>query len=236
MLEHRHRRFGGDSPDQPFAAARDDQVDELVEPQKLADGIAVRGGHQLHGIGGQIVGRQAILENPMEGAVGVQGFLAAAEHNGVAALDAQRGRVDGDVGPGFVNEEDDAERHGDLVDHQAVGPHAAVEDAADGIGQGGHLAQASRRGRDPVRRQPQTVLLGSSQLRGTWLGKVSGVGIEDFGAARLQSVGGGAQPSILALTGDGGQRACGSAGAGSEIVAVADEVHGPALKGVQCPK
>ena len=93
-------------------------------------------------------------------------FLAAAEDDGVAALDAQAGRVDGDVGPRLVDEEDDAERHADLVDLQAVGPDAAVEHAADRIGQGGDLAQAGRHGAEPGRRQAEAVDLGGGEADG----------------------------------------------------------------------
>ena len=67
--------------------------------------------------------------------------LPPRKHDGVAALDAQTRRIDGDIGPGFVNEEDDAQRHADLLNLQTVGPNAAVKHAANRIGQGRHLPQ-----------------------------------------------------------------------------------------------
>ena len=99
----------------------------------------------------------AVLQDGVQGGVGVERFLAAAQDDRVAALDAQPGGVDGDVGPRFVDEEDDAERHADLVDLQAVGPTSAVEHAADRVGQGGDLAQPLGGGANPLRRRAQAV-------------------------------------------------------------------------------
>ena len=207
VLEHRHGRLGGDAADQPLAAARDYQVDVLVQPQQLADGVAVRRRHQLHGVGGQVIGPQGVLQDAVQGRVGLERFLAAAEHQGVAAFDAQAGGIDGDVGARFVDEEDDAQRHGDLVDLQAVGPHAAVEDAADRIGQRGDLAQPRGCGADALRRQTQAVLLRGGQFGGGGRGQVAGVGFEDFRGPRLQLRSGLEQPAVLALAGRGGHEA-----------------------------
>jgi hypothetical protein len=56
-----------------------------------------------------------------DGAVGMDGFLAAAEDDGVAALDAEGGGVAGDVGAALVEEEDDAERHADFWMRRPLG-------------------------------------------------------------------------------------------------------------------
>src|SRR5262249_51822390 len=151
VLHHRHPRLLGDAADEAFAAARDGQVDELVEPQQVSDGGAVGRRHQLHRVGRQLGGAQPILKNAVQGGVGVERFLTAAEDDGVAGLDAQAHRVHGDVRPRLVNEEDDAERHADLVDVQAVGTDVAVQYAADRIGQGGDLAQPVAGGLEPGR-------------------------------------------------------------------------------------
>ena len=45
---------------------------------------------------------------------------AAAQHDGVAALERERGDVDGDVGPRLVDRADDAERHAHLAELEAV--------------------------------------------------------------------------------------------------------------------
>jgi hypothetical protein len=57
-------------------------------------------------------------------------LFAAAQDGGIAGLQAQAGRVRGDVGAGFVNDDDDADGSGNLLESQAVGAGALVEDAA----------------------------------------------------------------------------------------------------------
>ena len=79
VLEHRHFRFGGDPADQSLAAARNDEVDALIQLQQMADRVAVRRRHQLDGVGRQTAVCQTFLENAMQGGVGVQRFLAAAQ-------------------------------------------------------------------------------------------------------------------------------------------------------------
>ena len=133
----------------------------------------------------------------MQGRVGVQRFLAAAQDDGIAALDAQAGRIDRDVGPRLVDEEDDAERHADLVNLQAVGPHVAVEDAADRIGQRGDFAKSGCRGADTVRRQAEAIDAGGGKPRLGGGVNVSGVGRQDLVGAFLEGVGGGQEPAIF---------------------------------------
>ena len=81
----------------------------------------------------------------MQRGVGVHGLSAAAQDDGVAALDAQGGGVDRDVWPRFVDEQDHAERHADLVDLQAVGPDRAAANLADRIGKVSHLEDSIQR-------------------------------------------------------------------------------------------
>ena len=98
------------------------------------------GSSLLHDFAGGVRGRviatgvrcgQCLAQEAVEGRVRVGRFLAATKDDGVAALHAQRGRVQGDVGPRFVNEEDDAERDTYFVDVQTVGPNASVEHPTD---------------------------------------------------------------------------------------------------------
>ena len=77
-----------------------------------------------------------------DGAVGVERFLAAAEDDRVAALEAQGGGVAGDVGAALVEEEHDAQRHADFLDPQAVGPDVSFDDLADRVDLAGDLLDA----------------------------------------------------------------------------------------------
>ena len=67
---------------------------------------------------------------------------AAAQNDGIAALNAQGSGIDGDIGTRFVDEQQHAQRHADLVNVQAVGQNAAVADLTNRIRQGGHLLQS----------------------------------------------------------------------------------------------
>ena len=75
--------------------------------------------------------RQAGLEDGAlddlgEDAVGVLGGAAAAQDDGIARLEAEGGRVDGDVGPGLVDDGDHAERHAHPAHVEPVGQPPAA--------------------------------------------------------------------------------------------------------------
>ena len=74
--------------------------------------------------------------------VGVRRRRRAPQHDRVARLQAQRGRVDRHVRARLVDDGDHAQRHAGLADVEAVGQPAPVDDLADGVGQRG-----DRRGR-----------------------------------------------------------------------------------------
>ena len=67
-------------------------------------------------------------------------------------LSAEPGGVDGDVGAGLVDDPDDAERHPDLAQLEAVGQRGAAHDLADRVGQRRRPRAARRRWRRPARR------------------------------------------------------------------------------------
>ena len=56
-----------------------------------------------------------------DGAVGMQRFFSAAQDDGVAALEAQRGRIAGDVGPALVKKQHDAQRHAHFLIRSPLG-------------------------------------------------------------------------------------------------------------------
>src|SRR5438552_8078251 len=105
VLEHRHARLGSHAADQALAASRDDQIDQLVQPQEMADRLPVRRLDQLYGIARQSRLDETIAEDGTEDAVGMKGLLAAAEKDGVAALDTKPGGVDGDIRTRFIDKE-----------------------------------------------------------------------------------------------------------------------------------
>ena len=80
-----------------------------------------------------------------------------AEEGGVARLEAEAGRVAGDVRAVLVDDRHDAERHPHLADAQAVRSHPAVEHLADRIGQRRDLAEPAGHRLDAAGVEPQPV-------------------------------------------------------------------------------
>ena len=87
------------------------------------------------------------------------------QDDGVAALDAQRRRVAGDVGPALVEKQHDADRHADLCDAQAVGANISFDDLPDRIDLSGDLLDAVGHGIDALVVQLQALDEGRLHLR-----------------------------------------------------------------------
>ena len=99
-----------------------------------------------------------------------------AQQDGVARLEADAGRVGGDVGPGLVDHPDDAEGHPQLAQLEAVGQRRAADHLADRVGQPGDVAQPGGHRREPVVGEAQPVddvgrgarLLGAARRPRRW--------------------------------------------------------------------
>src|SRR5690606_5237508 len=99
----------------------DAQVDQPFELEQLAHGRTVGRLHEPHRVGGEPGVFQAGADARVDRRVGVPRFLAAAEDHRVAALDAQGGRVAGDVRARLENDQHDADGHADFLQADAVG-------------------------------------------------------------------------------------------------------------------
>ena len=69
----------------------------------------------------------------MDGGVGVGGLRAAAQNHGIAALQAQRPGVGGDVGAALVDDADDPQGHPHALYPQAVWAFPLGDNVANGI-------------------------------------------------------------------------------------------------------
>ena len=184
MLHDRHLRLGGDAADQALAAPRDRQVDVLGQGQQVADRRAVGRADELDGVLREPARGQVVGQNPVQGPIRVDRFLAAAEDHRVAALDAECRRVDGHVRPALVDHEDHAQGHADLGDLQPVGPAARVHDLADRVGQPGDLGEGPGDLVDPLGIEREPVDRRRIQAEPRRRGDVPGVGLEDLLASR----------------------------------------------------
>ena len=117
----------------------------------------------------------------------MEAVRAAAQHHGVAALQAQRAGVGGDVGAALVDDADDAERHRDALDDEPVGPLHVASTRPTGSGSAATSSSASAIASiRVVERQPV------EERRGEALGArrrdVARVGGEDFAGALAQEL------------------------------------------------
>ena len=139
--DHRHPAVLGEQLLELLAAARDDDVDQALEGDHLEQRLA-RPGDEGDRLGRQAGFEHRALHDLGQHAVGVFGRAAAAQHDGVARLQAEPGGVDGHVGARLVDDGDHAERHAHARELDAVGQPAPVFDLADRVGQRGQLADA----------------------------------------------------------------------------------------------
>src|SRR5690606_17271058 len=100
-------------------------------------------------------GGAALLQGGGNGAVRMDGLLAAAQNRGVARLETKHGGIRGDVRSALEDDADDADRGPLLLQAQAVGAGPLLEDLSDGVVQGRDFAYALSHGRDPHRIQPE---------------------------------------------------------------------------------
>ena len=108
---------------------------------------------------------------------------AAAQHHRVAALEAQRAGVGGDVRAALVDHADDAERRRDALDREAVRPLEGGEHAPDRVGQRGDLLDAARDCLDAGGVESQTVEESVGDALGARLREIARVGVEHLGRA-----------------------------------------------------
>ena len=133
-VDHRHRRDLAQRRLQALAAARDDQVDQALLPGQLGQRVAPAL-DELDRALGRVLGGDRRQHR-----VGVRRARRAAQHDRVARLQAQRGRVDRDVRPRLVDDGDDAERHALLAHVEPVGQPEALDHLADRVAQRGDVA------------------------------------------------------------------------------------------------
>ena len=192
-LDGGHRRVAYHGVDQPRSPARDHDVDEAAGLDQMGDAGAVVAGQQLHGVGGQALAEQRGTQRTHQCLVRMRRRRTAAQQHGVAGLQRQPERVDGDVGPALVDHADHAERNPLLAHLQAVGQRAAAQHLTDGIGQARDLPQSGGDAVDALRVQGEPVQhrLGSARPAG---------GVEVFGVGRQDFVSAGARASAAACS------------------------------------
>ena len=155
-----------DRADQRGATARDEDVDEAARGHQVLDRLAARPRHQLRPRRPAARRRERVPHHVDQGRVRVVRRRRPAQQRRVAALQAQAGRVDRDVGPGLVDDPDDAERHAHLA-------HGRGRSGGCSHGRPRRPGRAARRRRGPRRRWRRS-RSGVSVRRSTIAGRCPG--------------------------------------------------------------
>ena len=133
-----------DHPDELFPAPGDDQIEVARQIQQRGDRRPVGVLDELDRVGGRADLLEGLRQHGGDLRVGLDGFAAAAEHHGVAGLQAEAGRVGRDVRTRLVDETDHAERDPNTRDLDPVRPAPGIERLAHRIGQRGDLPERLR--------------------------------------------------------------------------------------------
>ena len=139
----------------------------------------------------------------------MEALRAAAQDRGVTGLEAERAGVGRHRRPAFEDDADHAERHGDALDDEAVGPLEAGQHPVDGIGQRRDRLEArgDTRNASSIEREP--IDEGRWRAPRRRLGDVAAVGGEDLVAARAHAGSRVSQRGGAIGVGGGGKRAGG---------------------------
>ncbi len=228
MLDHGHLATLGHGANESLAAARHAEVNVLGERKQDGDGVALRGGHHLDGVGGKTaVGDPAGFDHDFgDELVGVQRLLATAQDGGVAGFEAQARRVCRDVGARLVNDHHHADRRGDFPELKSVGTGAFIEDASHGVRQHNHLAQTAGHAGDAFVVQSQPVQQGVGQAVAGAEFQVERVGLLEGVRVLLQGGGHGEQAGILLRRGQLGQRTRSHLGVLRQAGHLFSQIHG----------
>ena len=132
--DNRHSGIFPEKCNQLGTAAGDEQVNIIVHLEQVAHQAAVGIINELHCTFGHSGPGNGSLHQPGQGKVGVDSFLAAAENNGVAGLQAENRDINGDVGSAFVHGTDNAQGGPLPANEQSVGQGTHVEYLTDRVG------------------------------------------------------------------------------------------------------
>ena len=191
MAEHGDARIGLDVADQVVTAARNDQIDEIVELAGVRDLGA------LLDIGDQRLGKRKRAQRGANivhhDARGAFHLAAGLENDGVRGFDGQRSDLRDGFGARFKNDREQAQRAAHLFQFEAGVEFGAIEHAADGVGQSDDGANAFDHGLKLVRRELQAVdqsfrRFAAAECR-FGFGGVLRIGSKDFGCGALERAG-----------------------------------------------
>ena len=200
MGEHRDPRLALHPVDQALSAAGHDDVERAVQAaQHLADRLA-RGEGRARDRGlRQARGLEAVGEAGMDRGRRVKTVRSAAQHHSVAALEAERAGVGGDIRPALVDDADDAKRRRHPFDDEAVGAGERRQHPTDRIGQVRDLLEPARDRLDATGIESEPVDQGRAQVLRAGRPEIEPIGGENSGGALTQEPRRGVKRAVLFL-------------------------------------
>ena len=228
VFEDRNFRALGDGANEALATARHAEVDVLPQREQFPDGFAVGRRHNLDRVPREISDLllRRFDHDFGDDAVGIQRLLATAQDRRVAGFQTKPRGIGGHIRARLVNDDDDANGRGNLLQPQAVRTESFIKNPANWIREGGDFAQRFGHGGDPRVIEPKAVEHrgGQTQLRRGF--RVARVGLLDVVAVLLQRVSHGDEALILFRRGEPGQFARGGFGLLGQLRHLFRQGHG----------
>ena len=128
MLEHRHGGISDHGADEPFAAARDDQIDIIIHFEHQFYRFMPLPRNDLHHTVRKSAGYCRLIQNSGDRHIGVESLFTAAQNHRIARFYTDTCGIGGHIGAGFINDADDTERNRYFGDFKPVGTDGSGKD------------------------------------------------------------------------------------------------------------
>ncbi len=206
---------------QLLAASRDDEVHGVALAGELGELLAPAALHEHDRPVRQALGGRRVRGDARQHLIGVARARGAAQHDRVARLHAQRGRVDRDVRPCLVDHRDHAEWHPLLAHVETVRQAPAFDHLAHGVRQSDDLPHGPRDAREAIVVQAQPVEQRIGELRSAARLEITLVSGQDLARVLLEAPRHRLERGVLDVGGDAreGPRGlpCGAAELGDRV-------------------
>ncbi len=178
-VHHRHRGDILQRVLQTLPTPRDQQVDHAFLGGEFGQLIAAAAGREHNRVGRQSGLRKALPHDFRQRRIRALGVAGAAQQYRVAALDGQHGAIDRDVGPGFIDDGHNTQRHPDLAEIESVVESSVLEHLPDRVVEGHHGPDPFSHGLDPGAVEAEPVGQGVAEPLCPFIGQILGVGGEN---------------------------------------------------------
>ena len=134
--------------DEPCAASRDEKVDKTGSLHDFRRAMAGGILDDVHDIRVKARRAHAVFERIYDRLCRAVRLFSGAEHADVAAFEAERGRVRGDVRAALVDNGDEAQRHLLFIDFEPVRARDFIQNPSRVVGKGGRVPDPGGHGFD----------------------------------------------------------------------------------------